>query len=204
MSILFDLFANDKAKFKRDIGHLTSFLQSKKKDWLPLDENELESLAMKIRPGKKHRVGFTSYASGDLYTIFHELLGTYAYRSYGDHRGILAVQTNPYLYSFFIRPKYTEVHINHRRFSYILADGVIKNSNGRKIIGEIKWTNPESPQVLIGDSNFGVLNKPDRRMNERLRAVQMMHTMPDGVQELFTAAVLLYVIEGQSDLEAFG
>lgn len=202
MSILSDFFSNDKTKFKRDMSVLTSFLQSTKKDWLHMDEAELETLAMKIRPGKKHRSGFTSYPAGELYSIFHELLGSYAYRTYGDRRGILAVQTNPYLYSFFVKPKYTEVFINHRRLAYLLADGVIKNSSGRKVIGEIKWTSPDAPQVLIGDNNFGVLNKPSRRMNERLRAIQMMHTMPAGVQELFTATVLLYVIEGQTDLDA--
>ncbi len=202
MSFLLDILSSDKAKFRRDKKQLTGLLREKKDDWIPIDDEEIQSIALKLQIGKRKRVGFTSYKMGKVNTIFHELIGNYGLRVYGQRRGFVAVQTNPYLYTFLIRPKYTEVQINQQRFAYVLANGTIKNRSGRKVIGEIDWTDIDHPEVLIGDDHFGIMNRFSKNTNPQARAVQMMREMSEGVQELFLAVLLLYIISQQHELDA--
>ncbi len=185
------------------MGQLTAILQKEKKEWIPINEEEIESIALKISYGKRKRTNFTSYKTGEVRTIFHELIGTYGFRKYSRVKGMLAVQTNPYLYSYLVLPKYTQIQINGRRFAYVLANGMIKNSNGKKVIGHIDKTDVNHPEILIGDNNFGILNRPSVRAKPHERAVQLMRGMPEGVQELFVSTLLLYLISHQSELKAF-
>lgn len=201
MGILFDIFSSDGAKFSKDVHQLALILRDLKKDLVPIDEDEIDALAYKIQFGKRKRVGFTSYQTGDLVTIFHEAIGTFGMRKYGSNKGMLAILTNPYLYTYLIRKKYTEIHINGRRLAYVLRNGVIKNANGRKVIGMIKGANAVHPEILIGDNNFGMLNSFSSRVGPQDRAVQMVKSMPEGLQELFTSILFLYIVSKQSFLD---
>ena len=201
MSFFSDLFSNDKSKFKRDAKNLTPYLQGLQKDWVPIDSDEIESIALKIIFDRNKRFGFTSYRIGHINTIFHEHVATFGLRKYGDQRGIIVAQTNPYIYTFLVRPKYTEVQINYKRLAFILADGTLKNSSGRKIIGEIDTRDVDHPEVIIGDNNFGILNRATTSVGPQTRAIHMMRPMPEGVQELFFSVVMLYIISNQSELK---
>ena len=203
MSFLSDLFSGDKAKFTRDVNQLAVILRTLKKDWVPINEDEIESIAYNISFGRKKRVGFTSYVIGEISTIFHEVIGSVGLRSYGKGKGMLAIQSNPYLYTYLIRPKFTEVQINGNRFAYILANGTIKNSSGRKVIGQIDYTDVNNPEIVIGDNNFGILNAHSSRKGPQDRALQFMKAMPEGVQELFVAVLFLHIVSKQSSLTPF-
>jgi hypothetical protein len=185
------------------VRQLAALLRAEKKEWIPLDDDDIESIAQKITFGKRKRVGFTTYKLGEIKTIFHELIADFAIRKYAVNKGIIAVQTNPYFYSYFILPKYTEIHINGKRFAYVLANGTIKNGTGKKVIGRIDKTDISHPEILIGDNNFGILNKPSARAQPHERAIQMMRKMDEGVQELFVSILFLYQITKQSDVNAF-
>ena len=203
MSFLSDLFSGEKAKFRRDVNQLAKILRSNKKEWIPLEEEDIEAVAYKLKFNKKKRVGFTSYSMGEISTIFHELVASFGLRSYGKGKGMLAIQTNPYLYTYHIRAKYTEIQINGKRFAFVLSNGTIKNGNGRKVIGSVDDTDKKHPEILIGDDNFGILNLYSARTGPQGRAVQLMKSMPEGVQELFVSVLLLFIVAKQSQLIAF-
>ena len=140
---------------------------------------------------------------GEITTIFHEIVGSFGLRDYRKGKGMLAIQTNPYLYTYLVRPKFTEVQINGNRFAYILANGTIKNSTGRKVIGQIDYSDKDNVEILIGDNNFGILNTYSQRNGPQDRALQFMKTMPEGVQELFVSVLFLHILSKQSPLTPF-
>ena len=182
---------------------MVALLHKEKKEWIPLDDEEIESIALKLNSSKRKSIGLTTYRIGELRTVFHELAASFGLRKYGNRRGMLAIQTNPYLFSYLILPKYTTIQINGRRFAYLLANGTIKNRNGRKVIGNIDFRDMSSPEILIGENNFGILNQPTKQAEKHERAVQLKRTMSEGIQELFVSVLLFYLIVKQTELEAF-
>lgn len=201
MGFFFDLFSSDKAKFNRDVKTLTTLLRKDKPEWVPIDDDEIEAIALKVQNTRRKRSSMTKYRVGEIRTIFHELLASYGLRSFGKSKGVIAVQTNPYLYTYLIKPKYVEVRINDNRFAYILASGTIKNSTGKKAIGVIDFKDVNHPEVEIGDNNFGILNRPSPRTLPHERAIQMMRPMEEGIKELFIAVTFFYIISEQTNVE---